>query len=450
MTKKQSLKNGAISAPIALGVVNAKANRSTESDTLESSAKSNVPNCFTLKGAASAKRPAATSRRKVSKPSARKNKINYTSRKPTSPPPSPGSRKRRKDDAAKATSFNFNPTLMLAESVMEELRKQKRLKKASGGGGGGGGDDDDDGPKTEDEFYGRAKVADFEAQTSHDLQQLMRNLQALHEQFAAQSKRLTAIMEPSLDQSLNFFRNMKNAFAWFFSQVESEVDVGDQAKLFDDAINFVNNRCKEVKVLKKTNDAKADEVERLLQYVEKMQYAVSTTHDIRRLPSAVRPLVRPTFDYVPGSDNQVACVVKKAPLPRTISTVQIEPPKPKNEGNGESDDLNMDALLDEAMQEFEAEEQQTPPVTLVTQLGTDQRDQSMAPSQRANVLSQSMIHRFTHPLDSSAAHAGKRAGAFCGAEKLRRAYVLAAQNRAVAEANEMPEAQKIATSAYAN
>lgn len=328
---------------------------------------------------------------------------------------------------------------------------------------------------------GRAPLEELNIETSQDLQNLLFYLKRLHQHFLAQAARLTAIIEPSMEESLNYFKNLRNSFLCFYQELEESSLAGissnmsDHAKLFDESINFVNKRCKEIKVLKRTNDAKADEVERLLEYVQKMQCAISVTSDIRRMPSAVRPLVRPTFDYVPESENKVVFVSKRAPLPRAISIVPLKPPPPppttttttKPEATATATDMPpppppvkrrkmtkeeerafMEEELERACQEvcgdmYEKTDSAPPqdnaendastvadtgPV-LITQMGTEERDQSMAPSQRTRTLNQSMIHRFTSPFDSTEAHASKRSSRFSDAEHMRQIYEAAAKNR---------------------
>jgi len=65
---------------------------------------------------------------------------------------------------------------------------------------------------------------------------------------------------------------------------------------------------------------------------------------------------------------------------------------------------------------------------VIVQNGFSEREQSMAPSQRANSFRQSSTRRFTSPLDSTFAHQTRRAGRYADAQALQFAYVSAAEN----------------------
>jgi len=338
----------------------------------------------------------------------------------------------------------------------------------------------------------------FSMDTTLDATELLKHMRNLCVQFENNVRSLERYIEPVLAEAKRTVRSLDAPFSAYFNRLTSKLpDVlsshttpvyskseselrAEQRQALLDVLSYIDNRCKEVKILKRTNDSKAEEVKRVLACVEKLVYASTTAHDVRRLPASVRPLIRPTFDYVPSTNMRVArfsaepvrprAVSVHSMLPRHADGVQCEPStRAEQAEQAERAEQAEQAERSEQAEQAEQAERAEPlvtlseseleaelmaammatvdpthatesppdasahvvttPATLIVQFGTKAREQTMAPSQRSMLVTQSAVRRFTSPLDSSSAHAAKRASRYADADALRLAYADARKNR---------------------
>jgi len=140
------------------------------------------------------------------------------------------------------------------------------------------------------------------------------------------------------------------------------------------ALSACERAIADVEVLKRTHSSVASDSQRLCKLVECLINGTIASHEIRRMPESRNDLIRPVYISTHNSDV----------------LLRIAPPPVHNAAIGET-------ILDETK------------VVRVVRADMIRREQSITPSHRSNIVTESMVRLHWSPADTSTAHRIARA-----------------------------------------
>lgn len=230
----------------------------------------------------------------------------------------------------------------------------------------------------------RVLEADIEIESTYDADELLNHLRTRLAEYEGRTHEL-ALLDKMLSGAPHEFQRLHAPINAYIEQTAGIARAARCEQALAKLLELFEKNVRIVQVLRRAQSACAIEVKRLCVIVESLLFGQLAVHAVRRMPGSRRDMVRPVFGAV---DADAMRALYDAPAPTAIN----------------------------------AEHAVTPSVARVVCAEASWRPQSLLPSQRSSLITESTVRKNWSQRDTATAHALYRARAAAAALRERRQH----------------------------